>query len=118
MSNPEVFARKSLKCRPLRSFLAVCMLCAIAALAISCDRSEPKQADLEKRPDRWVNSVVLDTDSKAQYIGKTKNYVIITVSSVNDVNGLRTVSVGDEIQGIRIGAIKCSFFWRDASYGG
>jgi hypothetical protein len=28
------------------------------------------------------------------------------------------ISVGDEIEGIRIGAIRCSFFWRDASYGG
>ena len=31
---------------------------------------------------------------------------------------MRTVAVGDEIEGVRIGAIKCSFFWRDASYGG
>ena len=32
------------------------------------------------------------------------------------MNGLQRVSVGDSIEGIRIGAIRCSFFWKDASY--
>ena len=63
-------------------------------------------------------TVVLDADSVAKYVGKTKDYVITTSSEVRDVNGLKTVNVGDEIQGVRIGAIKCSFFWNDASYGG
>lgn len=31
---------------------------------------------------------------------------------------MRTLDVGDEIAGVRIGAIKCSFFLRNASYGG
>jgi hypothetical protein len=118
MNHPEVITRKSQTYHQLNGFLSICLLCAVAALTISCGRSEPKQPDLAKQPDRWVNLIVLDADSKAKYIGKTKNYVITKVSSNYDLDGLRTVSVGDEIEGVRIGAIKCSFFWRDASYGG
>jgi len=65
-----------------------------------------------------VNSITLDPDSKVEYIGKTTNYVITSVTSIKELDGLRTVSIGDEIEGLPIGAIKCSFFWRDASYGG
>lgn len=77
-----------------------------------------RQPDLAKQPDRWVKSIMLDAESKANYVGKTKNYLITTFSSVRGLDGLRTVSIGDEIEGIRIGAIKCTFFWKDESYGG
>jgi hypothetical protein len=97
---------------PMRSlFLA-------AAITTACGRGEPKEPDLPKQLDRWVSSIVLDADSKVEYVGKTKNYVVTSVTSVKDMSGLRTVSVGDNIEALRIGAIKCSFFWRDASYGG
>lgn len=100
------------------AFLHVCTLGIVAVLATSCSRGEPKQPDLPKQPDRWVTSIALDADSKAQYIGKTKDYVITDVTEFKALNKVRSVSVGDDIAGIRIGAIRCSFHWRDASYGG
>jgi hypothetical protein len=91
---------------------------AAAALITSCGPSKPKQPDLPKQPDRWVTSIVLDTDSKANYVGKTRDYAITTVSSAEKLDSLKAVSIGDQINGVRIGAIKCSFFWRDASDAG
>jgi len=94
------------------------LLSAATALAASCGRGEPRQPDLPKQPDRWVSSVVLDADTKVKYVGRTRDYAVTTISTVKDVNGLQTISVGDEVEGVRVGAIKCSFHWRDASYGG
>lgn len=90
----------------------------VVALAASCSRSEPRQPDLPKQPDRWVSSIVLDAESRAKYIGRTKDFVITSVTTVKGVNTPRTISVGDDVEGLRIGAIQCSFYWRDASYGG
>jgi hypothetical protein len=61
---------------------------------------------------------LLPADSKATYIGKTKDYLVTTTTAVRDVNAPLTITIGDEIEGLRVGAIRCSFFWRDASYGG
>lgn len=100
-----------------QSGLCLFLLAVGAALASSCSR-EARQPDLPEQPDRWVNSVTLDPDSKLSYVGKTKDYLITTVAEVKQLEGRRTISVGDSIEGLRIGAIRCSFFWRDASYGG
>ena len=94
------------------------LVCIAASLTTACDPNEPKLPDLPKQPDRWISSVVLDTDSVATYIGKTKDYAMTTVTEIHNLDGLKTIKVGDEIEGVRIGAIKCLFFWRDASYGG
>jgi hypothetical protein len=102
----------------LRAALLVPFAVALTALTVSCGGSEPRQPDLPRRPEIWVTSLTLDADSKLQYIGKTKDYLITTASTVKDLNGPRRISVGDEIEGIRVGAIRCSFFWTDASYGG
>lgn len=98
--------------------LSIFLLCVVAATTTSCGRSEPKQPDLPRQPDRWLTSITLDPDSKVEYIGKTKDYLITSATSIKELDGLRTVRVGDEIEGLRIGVIKCSFFWRDASSGG
>jgi hypothetical protein len=65
-----------------------------------------------------VTSIALDSSTKIEYVGKTKDYRITSVTSIKELNGFRTVSLGDEVDGLRIGAIRCSFFWRDAAYGG
>jgi hypothetical protein len=96
----------------------VLSICTVATLTTACGRSEPKQPDLPEQPDRWVSSVVLDPDSVAEYVGKTKGYGVTTVTSMRNLKGLKKVSVGDEIEGVRIGAIKCSFHQNDASYAG
>jgi len=87
-------------------------------VATSCARGAPRQPDLAEQPDRWVGSVALDSSSHVEYIGKTKDYLITSTTSIKQVAGVTMVSVGDVIEGLRIGAIRCSFFWRDASYGG
>jgi len=105
--------RSTLRTLPFSFAIAVA-----AAVLAACGPGKPKQPDLPKQEDRWVSVVLLDVDSVAKYVGKTKDYVITTSSEVRDVNGLNTVKVGDEVQGVLIGAIKCSIFWNDASYGG
>lgn len=83
----------------------------------ACGESEPREADLPKQPDRWVNSVPVAVDSRVQYIGKTRDYVVTSISASRDIGARQTISLGDEIEGIRVGAIQCSFHWRDATYG-
>lgn len=61
---------------------------------------------------------MLDPESRAKYVGRTKDYLITSVSSVKNLDAAPTISVGDEVEGVRIGAIRCSFYWRDADYGG
>lgn len=97
----------------------VCLyvLCISVAFTASCRSGEPREPDLPEQPDRWVNSVVLDEDSTSKYIGSTKDFLITDITTVKKVDGVKTVKLGDEISGIRIGAIRCSFHWRDASYG-
>ena len=102
----------------LRAIFSAPTICAAAVLMIACGPDGPQQPDLPKQDDRWVSTVVLDADSVATYVGKTRDYVITDSSEVRDVKNLKTVNVGDEIQGVRIGAIRCSFFWKDASYDG
>lgn len=104
---------------PARLWASMLLPCAVAVtvLTASCGRSESRQSDLPKRPDVWVDSIALDPDSKFRYIGKTKNYLITSVFAAKDLNSPGLISIGDSIAGIRVGAIRCSFFWRDASYG-
>lgn len=87
-------------------------------LIAACRGGVSKEPDLPQRPDRWVRSVRLDDDSKVEYIGTTKDYVITDVSDVRAVDGVRSLRLGDEISGVRVGAILCSFHFRDAEYGG
>ena len=64
-----------------------------------------------------MSSVTLDTESRAKYIGKTRDYIVTDASTVKDIAAPQTIVIGDEIEGIRIGAIKCSFHWRNAGSG-
>src|SRR5690348_5067672 len=86
-------------------------------VAASCGRTESNQPDLPGQPERWVNWIALDSDSKLRYVGKTKDILITTLADIKTLNGTRTLSVGDSVGGLAVGAIRCSFHWRDASYG-
>ena len=112
-----VTTRDSLENHPsifLRQLLA---LSAIVTFTASCGDRGPRQPDLPRQPDRWVTSVVLDTSSRVRYIGKTKDYFVTSVTTAKDLAAPRAISIGDEIEGLHVGAIKCSFHWRDAYYG-
>ena len=98
--------------------VVVLLVVALTMSIASCGRGGPEQPNLPKRQDVWVTSLALDTETSLTYVGKTKNYVITDSTEIRDLNGPRTISVGDQIKGIRIGAIRCSFFWKDAWYGG
>lgn len=115
---PEITTRISSRDYLLKILPSECLLSAIAVVSISCSRSAPALPDLPKQSDRWVSSIVLDSDTKVRYIGTTRDYLVTSSSAVKELNGVRTLDVGDDIAGVRIGAIKCSFFWRNASYGG
>jgi hypothetical protein len=101
-----------------RPLVRLCALWISVAFTASCRSGEPREPDLPKQPDLWVNSVVLDADSTAKYVGSTKDFLITDITTVKNMDAVKTVKLGDEISGIRIGAIRCSFHWRDASYGG
>lgn len=102
---------------PLHGAVLLFALASTATVS-SCGRSEPRSPELLKRPDIWVSSITLDSDSRARYIGKTKDYLITTASEVKELKAPpHTISVGDSLEGIRVGAIRCSFHWKDASYG-
>src|SRR6266576_642047 len=75
-----------------QSGLCLFLLGVGAALASSCSR-QARQPDLPEQPDRWVNSVTLDPDSRFSYVGKTKDYLIATVGEVKELEGRRTISV-------------------------
>jgi hypothetical protein len=100
-----------------RSFARVFASAAVAVVVASCGGGTPRQPDLPRQPDRWVDAITLDANSRVKFVGRTRDYLITEVTSMKDVEHLRRISIGDEIEGVRIGAIQCSFHWRDATYG-
>ncbi len=99
-------------------FLQLVATALIVGVVGGCGPSEPRQPDLPRQPNRWVSSITVDPDSQINYIGKTRELVFTTVNWGEALNGRRTISVGDVVNGVQIGAIRCSFYWKDASYGG
>ena len=89
----------------------------IGGMIASCGPSKPRQADLPKQPDRWVSHVKVGPESQVKYISQTRNLLITDVSQVKDLNDSRPLKIGDTINGVKIGAIKCSFHWNDSRYG-
>ena len=89
----------------------------VGAMVASCGPSEPRLADLPEQPDRWVSHVKVNSESQVKYIGKTRNLLITDVTQVKDLNDSRPLKIGDTINGVKIGAIKCSFHWNDSGYG-
>lgn len=71
------------------------------------------------QPNRWVESLALDPDTKVFFVGKSKSGVFGfgSVDTRKELNGLRTIKIGDVVEGIRIGAIRCKFHPRDAGRG-
>jgi hypothetical protein len=87
-------------------------------LITACGNGEPRLPDLPRQPDRWVNTLTSDPDSTITYVGQTKGYLVTSTTTMSAVEHRREVKVGDVIEGLTIGAIQCTFFWRDESYAG
>ena len=90
----------------------------LAAATTSCGHSGPRLPDLPAQQDRWASSFALDADSKLQLIGKTKHLGITDFTPIKTLDRRGTINVGDEIEGVSVSAIRCSFFSQDESYGG
>tara|TARA_Y100001933_G_scaffold131358_1_gene130955 strand:+ start:259 stop:702 length:444 start_codon:yes stop_codon:yes gene_type:complete len=103
--------------KPMKRICAGVMVALLGASITGCGSSKPRQADLPRQPDRWVGYIKVDPESKVSYIGKTKNLLVTSASTVADLKDSRPIKIGDTIQGIKIGAIKCSFHWNDSGYG-
>jgi hypothetical protein len=76
----------------------------------------PRLPDLPDQSDRLVTSVQLQADTTMTHVGKTSAYSGITINK--SIKGVTSVSVGDDVDGVHVGAIKCTFFNNDASYNG
>lgn len=93
-------------------FLGICTL-----LLVGCGKKAEKEAMLPEQSDRWVQSVTLSEESVVKFIGKNKEWIVTQTSTVKNVENLKEIKIGDEINGVYIGAIRCSFFQKDASNG-
>lgn len=83
---------------------------------LSACEDQSKSSDLPDKPDKWVNSFALQSDSKTLHVSRSS--LILGATSAKPLSGLTSVAVGDEIDGLTIGAIRCTFFPKDASYSG
>jgi hypothetical protein len=101
----------------LNSIIKKTLTIGIAVLLSSCGQSEPSEPDLPKLADQWLTTIELDVDSAMKLVGKTKDYLITTVSSVTQVSEVKSLTLGEVIEGVEIGAIPCQFFSKDATYG-
>ena len=73
-------------------------------------------SDLPAQPDRWVQAVTVQPDTKIEHVGKTS--ALLSSTSIRQVGNVRKIATGDTVDGITIGAIKCTFFPHDSAYGG
>lgn len=69
--------------------------------------------ELPHQPDQNVDTIQFQADTTAMYVGKT----FLGISKNENIQGLQSVKIGDDINGIHVGAIKCIFFMKDATYG-
>lgn len=73
-------------------------------------------ADMPGRPDQWVQTVTVQPDTKVEYVGKTSP--VLSSTTVQGVRNIRKIAIGDTMKGVRVRAIKCTFFAHDAVSGG
>lgn len=78
-----------------------------------CKEQKAKVADLPNQPDRWVDAISLQADTKATHVGKTS--AILGATEVKSI-AISSVAVGSKVDGVPIGAIKCTFFTKDSTY--
>jgi len=95
-----------------------CFSLVILVLALaSCGKSSPKQPKLPDQQARWVKSIEISNDSAIKHVGKTKEFLITQSTAVTSVNGVSLISLGDVVDGVEVGAIRCTFFQEDAFSG-
>jgi hypothetical protein len=90
---------------------------AITIGLVSCGRSQPKELALPPQADQWASSIVVESGGKVTYIGKTKELLVTESTEIRALPGITKITIGDEISGVRIGAIKCMFFQENDFHG-
>ena len=78
--------------------------------------SDHGPANLPAQPDRWVQTVSTQPDTKVEYVGKTTP--VLSSTTVKSIAEVRGVTIGDTVNGIHVGAIRCTFFPHDSFDGG
>ena len=116
-SRGESLTHRINQMRLIKTATALFVAVGIGVTVSSCGPSKPRQADLPKQPDRWVTYINVEPESKVKYIGKTRNLLITDITQVKVLNDSRPIKVGDTINGVKVGAIKCSFHSNDAGHG-
>tara|TARA_Y100000589_G_C26761214_1_gene469877 strand:+ start:4 stop:489 length:486 start_codon:yes stop_codon:yes gene_type:complete len=96
-----------------RLLLAPLILCFASCSTSINDRTI--LPELPEQKDKWVQSLNLDTDSQVTFVGKEKNLYITSTWETKKIEGLTSVSVGDIINGLKVGSILCSFHTKNAS---
>ncbi|MGO7367082.1 hypothetical protein [Rhizobium leguminosarum] len=82
----------------------------ITLLLCACQPGK-KEAELPDQSDRWPDSITIQSDSATTHVEKGP-----AANTVRPISGLRSLKVGDVVDGVAVGAIKCSFHTKDASY--
>ncbi len=91
------------------------VLLVLISLLAAYDEQNSKSPVLSDLQYRWTHAIPVRGDSKASHIGKTTN---TRSTSTKLLSGHHTIALGDDINGLHFGAIKYSFFNKDASYAG
>ena len=92
------------------------LLMAVVTFA-GCGKSSPKQPKLPDQQARWVNSVEIGDDTAIKHVGKSKDLLVTWTTRANSVNGVQSIKLGDVVDDVEIGAIKCTFFQEDSFSG-
>ena len=71
--------------------------------------------DLPEQKAKFVKSLNLEEDSQVKFVGKEKNLLITSTWETKEIDGLPSISIGDTINGLKVGSIFCSFHTKDAS---
>ena len=82
----------------------------------ACSEETSSSTDLPDQKARLVSSVAFQEDTKATHVGASS--ALTGSTTVKPLADLRSVEIGRTIDGVKIGAIKCSFHTKDASYSG
>lgn len=86
-------------------------------VSVACAQLAVAQ-DFPERTDAWVNKIDILPTTTVKYVAKTEEGWIFTSTEIRPLSGITSIRVGDSVEGLRIGAIRCQFHTKDASYAG
>ena len=97
----------------MRRLLFAPLLLCLASCSPSIEKLT-RLPDLPEQKDKWVKSLNLDKDSQITFVGKEKNLLITSTWETKEIEGLTSITIGDPINALTVGAILCNFHTKDA----